>query len=69
MIERDDDPVLLSVAGSVSAGTDVDSSYLAERIEEMRSLCDPRVRGTLTAEEIDLHSFTSFVRSRADARY
>jgi predicted glycoside hydrolase/deacetylase ChbG (UPF0249 family) len=50
-----------------AADTDVNSSYLAERIEEMRSLCDPRVRETLATEGIDLRSFTSFARARAEA--
>lgn len=36
-----------------------ESSYAHEREEEVRALCDPRVRETIAAEEIELRSFAS----------
>jgi chitin disaccharide deacetylase len=36
---------------------DVDSMYLRERLEEVRTLCDPRVREALAAAGIELFSF------------
>lgn len=40
-----------------AAAADVDSVYLTERVEELRSLCDPRARGLLYAEQIELRGF------------
>jgi predicted glycoside hydrolase/deacetylase ChbG (UPF0249 family) len=38
-------------------GNDTESSYAAEREQELRALCDPRVRAALEREEIRLCSF------------
>ena len=36
-----------------------ETMYSAERVQEVRVLCDPRVRAAIEAEEIELHSFRS----------
>jgi predicted glycoside hydrolase/deacetylase ChbG (UPF0249 family) len=38
-------------------GDDVDSMYRGERADEVKTLCDPRVRAALDAEGIELGSF------------
>jgi predicted glycoside hydrolase/deacetylase ChbG (UPF0249 family) len=38
-------------------GTDADLGYRGERAEEVRVLCDPRVRAAITVEGIELRSF------------
>ena len=38
---------------------ELQSTYRGERMQELGVLCDPRVRATLAAEEIELCSFTS----------
>ena len=38
-------------------GSPLDAAYVAERAEELRALCDPRVRATLAAERIELRAF------------
>lgn len=40
-------------------GDDAGSTYGVEREVEVRTLCDPRVRGAMTAEQISLCSFTT----------
>jgi chitin disaccharide deacetylase len=40
-----------------AAADDLDSMYLAERMEEVRALCDPRVRAALDEAEVELISF------------
>jgi predicted glycoside hydrolase/deacetylase ChbG (UPF0249 family) len=49
---------------SCHPGDDVDleSAYIAERAQETRTLCDPRVRATLEAERIALLSFHDVLR-------
>jgi chitin disaccharide deacetylase len=42
-------------------GTDLDSTYAQERLIEVRTLCDPRVRTALEAERIILHSYHDLV--------
>lgn len=41
-----------------AAVVDVDSRYRTERVIECATLCDARVRAAVTAEDIELHSFT-----------
>jgi predicted glycoside hydrolase/deacetylase ChbG (UPF0249 family) len=43
-----------------AAAVDFESMYFEERIEEMRTLCDPRVREALASAEIELRSFADF---------
>ena len=38
---------------------ELQSPYRSERAQELRALCDPRVRATLATEEIELCSFAS----------
>jgi chitin disaccharide deacetylase len=38
---------------------DLDTMYRGERLQELRVLCDPRVRTAITTMAIELHSFTS----------
>jgi predicted glycoside hydrolase/deacetylase ChbG (UPF0249 family) len=40
-----------------ASGHDFDSPYAEERQEELRTLCDPRVRATVESEGIILCSF------------
>jgi predicted glycoside hydrolase/deacetylase ChbG (UPF0249 family) len=42
------------------------SAYRSERAQEVKVLCDPRVRESLAAMEIELCSFTSEVLQRVD---
>jgi chitin disaccharide deacetylase len=37
---------------------DLDTMYVYERVQEVKALCDPRVKSTLTAEKIKLISFS-----------
>jgi predicted glycoside hydrolase/deacetylase ChbG (UPF0249 family) len=39
------------------AGNDLDTMYSSERAEEVKVLCDPRVRASLTTMRIELRSF------------
>jgi predicted glycoside hydrolase/deacetylase ChbG (UPF0249 family) len=41
-------------------GNDIDTMYCHERAEEIKALCDPRVRASITAMGIDLCSFLDF---------
>lgn len=43
-------------------GSDARSSYAAEREQEVRALCDPRVRAVLEREEVRLCSFAQLPR-------
>lgn len=45
---------------------ELQSTYRSERVQELRVLCDPRVRAALAAEEIELCSFASNVLKRLD---
>ena len=45
---------------------ELQSTYRSERVQELRVLCDPRVRAALAAEEIELCSFASNVLQRLD---
>jgi chitin disaccharide deacetylase len=38
-------------------GNDLETMYLIERAEEVRTLCDPRIRAALAARDIELRSF------------
>jgi predicted glycoside hydrolase/deacetylase ChbG (UPF0249 family) len=40
-------------------GNDMESMYRSERAEEVKALCDPRVRAAIAAEGIELRSFRS----------
>jgi len=42
-------------------GSDVDSMYRTERVEEVRVLCDPRVRKAIAGDGIELCSFADVV--------
>ncbi len=42
------------------------STYRSERVQELRVLCDPRVRATIAAKEIELCSFASEALQRLD---
>jgi predicted glycoside hydrolase/deacetylase ChbG (UPF0249 family) len=46
-------------------GEGLDSMYVYERAEEVRTLCDPRVRGALSAGQIRLVSFADLARDPA----
>jgi predicted glycoside hydrolase/deacetylase ChbG (UPF0249 family) len=41
-------------------GDDVDSMYCTERAQEQETLCDPRIRESLTTAGIELRSFRDF---------
>jgi predicted glycoside hydrolase/deacetylase ChbG (UPF0249 family) len=43
----------------------LDSMYAGERAEEVRTLCDPRVRGALSAGQVRLVSFGDLARNAA----
>jgi chitin disaccharide deacetylase len=43
---------------------DLKTMYRQERLEELRVLCDPRVRAAITAIGIELRSFTNFSHGR-----
>jgi predicted glycoside hydrolase/deacetylase ChbG (UPF0249 family) len=43
---------------------DLDTMYRHERLEELRILCDPRVRAAITAMGIELRSFASLLDRR-----
>jgi predicted glycoside hydrolase/deacetylase ChbG (UPF0249 family) len=43
---------------------DLDTMYRQERLQELRILCDPRVRAAITAMSIELRSFTSLLDRR-----
>jgi predicted glycoside hydrolase/deacetylase ChbG (UPF0249 family) len=45
---------------------ELQSTYRGQRVQELEVLCDPRVRATLAAEEIELCSFTSEALQRLD---
>jgi chitin disaccharide deacetylase len=45
-----------------AAEPESDSTYAAERVEELRVLCDPRVRAAVGAEGIELRSFRNALR-------
>lgn len=45
-----------------AAVEDFESMYLGERLEEVRTLCDPRIAQALAAAKIDLLSFAEVVR-------
>ena len=49
-----------------AAAKDFESMYVGERLEEMRTLCDPRVADALAAEEIGLLSFAELRHNRPD---
>ena len=38
-------------------GDDLDTTYRSERTQEVKALCDPRVRAAILAEGIELCSF------------
>jgi predicted glycoside hydrolase/deacetylase ChbG (UPF0249 family) len=43
-----------------AAAPDMDSTYKEERIVELKSLCDPRVRAAITKSGVELRSFRDF---------
>ena len=45
---------------------ELQSTYRSERVEELRVLCDPRVRATAAVKKIELCSFTSEAIQRLD---
>ena len=49
-------------------GNDVESTYCTEREDELQTLCDPRIRETLAAEQITLCSFRDLSASVAAGR-
>ncbi|HEX4803075.1 MAG TPA: ChbG/HpnK family deacetylase [Myxococcaceae bacterium] len=50
------------------AGNDLDSMYLGEREQEVKALCDPRVRAAIADMKIELCSFRDVVVRWADTR-
>src|SRR5262249_32530759 len=46
----------------------LDTAYLRERAAEDAVLCDPRIRATLAALRIELHSFSSIAAGRTRRR-
>jgi len=42
-----------------AAGDDLETMYRAERVEELRTLCDPRIRATIRALGIEVVSFAA----------
>jgi chitin disaccharide deacetylase len=48
---------------------ELQSTYRSERVEELKILCDPRVRATMTVKEIELCSFTSEALQRLDPAF
>jgi len=51
------EPGVTEVSCHPAASVDFDSVYLQERVEELATLCDPRVRDAIAAESIALRSF------------
>ncbi len=45
---------------------ELQSTYRSERVQEVRVLCDPRVRATVAASDIELCSFTSEALQHVD---
>jgi predicted glycoside hydrolase/deacetylase ChbG (UPF0249 family) len=46
---------------------DLDTMYRSERLEEVKALCDPRVRAAISTLDIELCSFSSVVSLSKDA--
>ena len=44
---------------------DLDTMYRSERLEEVRALCDPRIRAAVSTLEIELCSFSNIVAARS----
>jgi predicted glycoside hydrolase/deacetylase ChbG (UPF0249 family) len=44
---------------------DLDTMYRSERLDEVKALCDPRIRAAISALEIELCSFTNIVAARS----
>ena len=63
-ILRDLEPGVTELACHPGEGTDVDSVYREEREDELRILCDPRVREAIEHEGIQLRSFAGLRPSR-----
>jgi predicted glycoside hydrolase/deacetylase ChbG (UPF0249 family) len=60
-------PGLTELACHPGDGNDLASTYLCERPEEVKVLCDPRVRAAIAARGINLCSFNDFA-CRMDER-
>jgi predicted glycoside hydrolase/deacetylase ChbG (UPF0249 family) len=48
-----------------SEGVDLNTMYRNERLEEVKALCDPRIRAAISALEIELCSFSNIVAARS----
>jgi chitin disaccharide deacetylase len=53
-------PGLTELGCHPGEGNDLDSMYSSERSDEVKVLCDPRIRSALTMEGIELCSFHNF---------
>jgi predicted glycoside hydrolase/deacetylase ChbG (UPF0249 family) len=60
-------PAVTELACHPGLDDELQSTYRSERVQELRVLCDPRVRATLAAEEIELCSFASDALQRLDS--
>jgi len=59
-------PGVTEVGCHPAASEDFESMYLSERLEELRTLCDPRVADELVAAEIALLSFADLRQNPPD---
>ena len=59
-------PGVTELACHPGLDAELQSTYRNERVEELKVLCDPRVRATVTVKEIELCSFTSEALQRLD---
>jgi predicted glycoside hydrolase/deacetylase ChbG (UPF0249 family) len=59
-------PGVTELACHPGAGDDLETGYREERANEVEVLCDPRVRGAIVAEGIELWSFGNVALRRLD---
>ena len=57
-------PGLTELGCHPGEGDDLNTMYFREREQEVRTLCDPRIRAALIAEEIQLRSFNAIIIPR-----
>jgi chitin disaccharide deacetylase len=61
-------PGLTELGCHPGEGNDLDTMYGSEREREVKTLCDPRVRDTIDAEDIELCSFHKLVPNGTERR-
>ena len=56
-------PGITELACHPAATSDHDSTYGAERLQELQTLCDPRVRAAIDRRGVDLRSFADLAHA------